>query len=276
MTSTYLPNFIHKKINALLELHIIQIKEYSETTKELLDKYFVQICAGRTRSTPETVKRSIHNYLLGKNSPKKQEQDKPLLYGAIAEFFIHLHLNTLGYKQECLFKNLEENSIKKGFDGLYSQAEDYWVMESKSGFITTVNIKHCSKVKEAYKDLGDKISGKAENVSGVPNNPWANAYNHASLRDVGSSDNLLDTLHKLQDEFTNDVFHRVEDYNVMPCSTIFLLNNTNDTLIEDLESRIVQWHQDNNLKNIRVICINFDAIQFFLDYINPENAESIC
>lgn len=36
--------------------------------------------------------------------------------GAVAEFFVHLYLNILGLKQECLFLNLEENSIKKGFD----------------------------------------------------------------------------------------------------------------------------------------------------------------
>ena len=82
-------------------------------------------------------------------------KDDTTKIGAVAEFFIHLFLRELGYKQEFLFYNLEERSIKKGFDGYFSQGETQFIVESKSGFESTRNISHKAKIKEAYNDGAD-------------------------------------------------------------------------------------------------------------------------
>ena len=62
-------------------------------------------------------------------------------------------------KQEFLFFNLEENSIKKGFDGLFSKDSETFLVESKSGTILTKGISHRTKLKTAYTD---SLSGRVD------------------------------------------------------------------------------------------------------------------
>ncbi|MFY2508239.1 hypothetical protein ACN3E9_08105 [Vibrio pectenicida] len=107
--------------------------------------------------------------------------------GAISEFFVHLYLQESGYKQEFLFFNLEEGSIKKGFDGFFSKNSDTFLLESKSGSIKSKKISHKDKLKSAYSDLENYVSGKSEKGK---NNPWKNAYNHASHIDVGTEKSI--------------------------------------------------------------------------------------
>ena len=85
-----------------------------------------------------------------------------IVKGSIAEFIVHLYLKACGFSQECLFKNLEEGSIKKGFDGYYTYSNEEWIMESKSGSIKTSGITHRAKIKEAYDDLKNKIDGESD------------------------------------------------------------------------------------------------------------------
>ncbi|NLJ18995.1 hypothetical protein [Globicatella sulfidifaciens] len=119
--------------------------------------------------------------------------------GAIAEFNIHLYLKEQGYKQACTFFNLEEGSIKKGFNSYYSRKDEEWIMESKSGKKDKNNT-HWGKVKAAYDDLKDKFRGN------VANNPWENAYNQASQIDVGTDISIRKKVKLLADNFTNKIY----------------------------------------------------------------------
>ena len=94
-------------------LTIIDIENIDDATKAVLDENFVLICEGNSGSELSTVKTRVKNLF----STKSQEW----IMGATAEFFVHLYIRLTGFKQECLFLNLEENSIKKGFDGYYSK-----------------------------------------------------------------------------------------------------------------------------------------------------------
>ena len=196
-------------INDNLQISVFEVKELNIDTQRCLDDNLIAICEGEySFSDIAIVKKRIRNLFDDKNEEWKM--------GAIAEFFIHLYMNLTGYSQDCMFFNLEENSIKKGFDGYYNLDDIHWVMESKSGSILTKNISHKSKIKEAVVDLRDKFEGRAKN------NPWQNAYNHACHCDVGTPADIRKSIKKLSEEYLSKNFHNLSDFNIIPCATIFL------------------------------------------------------
>src|SRR5690606_4526086 len=166
------------------ELHIVDIESITSDLKNCIDSKLIKICEGNVSTDLQLVKNRVIKFLTTKKGSTTE-------LGAIAEFFIHLYLNQIGFEPQFLYLNLEEGSIKKGFDGYYSHIEEEWILESKSGSISTSGISHISKVKESYTDLEEKLAGN------VKNNPWRNAYNHANLRDVGATDTVLGNIKAL-------------------------------------------------------------------------------
>lgn len=241
-------------LNNNIHLAVINIPQIDSELKILIDDNLLPICEGNSQGDIKSLKRELVQLFSTKNEDWKM--------GAIAEFFMHLYIRTKGYKQEFLYLNLEERSIKKGFDGLFSKDDDFWLMESKSGSIETKNISHKSKVKEAMKDLGNKVSGV-----GQSNNPWKNAYNHASHIDVNASDSLRTDLKKLSDSFIQGTYSNIKDFNTIPCGTIFLSGVwkvfDSKEIFQDINGIV------SNLfgKNIFVICVTQKSIDMFLDYI---------
>ncbi|MDD3225277.1 MAG: hypothetical protein PHX70_11360 [Clostridium sp.] len=239
------------------ELHAINIKEISDEFAKFIDRYFVNICEGNSESDIKIVKKRVLKFLESKSDD--------IRIGAIAEFFIHLYLNMLGYKQECKFLNLEEGSIKKGFDGYYSKSDEEWIMESKSGFSTSKGISHRNKIVEAYKDLEEKIKGKTQN------NPWMNAYNHACHRDVNTRESIVKHMKNLADDFVLDKFYDIKDFNIIPGATIFLdgtwIDNDLDKIVSDVERYILTLRY----KRIIAICCTKISVQAFIEYISKES-----
>ena len=235
-------------------LHLINIEEIDSKLTSLIDKSIVTICEGNTDTDLNIIKKRLIKLLTSKRGTY-------LEMGTIAEFYTHLYLNEIGFNQEFLFLNLEEGSIKKGFDGYYSLSNEEWIYESKSGSINTKNISHSGKIKEAYDDLKKKISGDAKN------NPWQNAYNHASHVDVGSALNVRKNLRKLSEEFIKEEYHDINDFNVIPGSTIFLEGNWESLKPADLENKIKALITTFRFKKISVVCVNKKSLDLFWDYL---------
>ena len=236
------------------ELRIIDIENIDTPLKNLLDEKFIKICEGNVSINLNGVKQRVVNYLTPKIG-------KTLEMGAIAEFFIHLHLNETGFEPQFLFFNLEENSIKKGFDGYYYHMSEEWILESKSGLSTTVGISHSNKVKESYSDLSNKLSGKTKN------NPWREAYNHASHIDVGADASVRTNIKKFSDAFDNKVFFKIDDFNIIPGSTIFLNGSWSATDCNALEIEIEDAISKFNFKKIKIICVTKKSLKLFWDYL---------
>lgn len=241
-------------INDKTKLSIIDIPELNENLINLIDNHIVEICEGKSENSIGNVKLRIINLFKNKSDDWKM--------GAIAEFFTNLYIRTQSYKQEFLYFNLEEKSIKKGFDGLFSKDEKYWLMESKSGSIDTQNITHKSKIKEAIKDLSNKISGKTNN------NPWQNAYSHTSHRDIVVSDTLRAELKKLKNDFEKKLYSKIEEFNIIPSGTIFLNGtwqdlNANNKILKDIQS----IQSDIIGKDIFIVCMTQNTINMFIDYL---------
>lgn len=248
-------NIIDKDIDKHIHLSIVDIPQIDSDTREIIDDNLVAICEGDSDGNIHTVKTELIQLFENKTEDWKM--------GAIAEFFVHLFIRSKSYKQEFLYRNLEEESIKKGFDGLFSKNGVFWLVESKSGSINTKNISHKSKIKEAMNDLRNKIAG-----IGQSNNPWRNAYNHASHIDVKASDSLRKNLKKLSDDFTKKTYGKIEDFNIIPCGTIFL----NGTWKQFDSNEIFQDINDSRSslygKNILVVCMTQTTIDMFINYIN--------
>lgn len=251
--------FIHNtyKINDNTTLTIVEINSIDKNFKTILDDHFVSICEGQlSLSDLYTVKKSVIDLY--------KDKDEKWVLGATAEFFVHLILKLLKFRQECMFLNLEEKSIKKGFDGLYSNNDTIWIMESKSGKTNNIQKFHVNKLKLALKDLEDKISGSG-------NNPWRNAYSHAGHIDVGTTQNIIEKIKILSNNYINKIYHSIEEFNLIPCATMFLLNGWNPPRHSNILKEINAILKKIKYKEIHLICITQKSIDLFMSYINMEN-----
>ena len=238
------------KIDDERNIFIITISEISEELKTQLDKYICRIWAGKNEEDIKHVKKEILEYITKKDRKKQ--------IGAIAEFFIHLFLNYKGYTPYCLFQNLEENSLKKGFDGYFSFEDQEWIVESKS--TEDSSVKHHEKVSEAYNDLNNKITGRTKN------NPWKNAYNHACNINILAPENVRKQLDNLSKEFIDKKFHKLSEYNIIPCSTKFI--EERDIERSDIvHNTVLEKINSFEFNKISAICMNNGAEQFFMEYL---------
>lgn len=249
------------KINERILLSIIDIQDLNNDIIKILDENFVSICEGNSGSKLEIVKQRVIDLFSTKN--------RDWILGATAEFFIHLYIRINGYKQECMYLNLEENSIKKGFDGFYSKNNETWLMESKAGSIDSKNITHSGKVILAMNDLTKKVSGNDKTGKrGKPNNPWQEAYAHAGHCDIGTAKEIRSSLKALADKFVIGKYKTIEEFNTMPCGTIFLSRIWKQFDHENIKETINQLENKLLGKQVHVICVTNKSVTLFIDYIN--------
>ena len=229
---------------------IIDVDE--EFVQEQIAENIVSICEGNSETDLETIKIKLKDYL----GPKKIRTRR----GAIAEFYIHLFLKSLGYKQHCLFLNLEENSIKKGFDGYYIFNGEEWIVESKSG----VNVTHKSKIEEAYGDLKEKLTTKSKN------NPWENAYNHAAHAAIGAKKPILKRLKALSNNYVKNIHLPLTEFCLMPCGTVFNHDASSNEVKDAIYNSIKDTTNSMKYKKICIIAISNRAYNAFLEFIGLE------
>ena len=240
-------------INSKLIVYAINIKEINESLEGYIDNQLINICLGKRRTELQTVKIRFLEYLEAK-------KDSNLLTGSTSEFFVHLFLSLIAFKQEFLYFNLEENSIKKGFDGYYTKNQEEWILESKSTL--QKDIKHKSLVNKAYNGLKDKIEGIDHD-----NNPWEEAYNHASHKNVNASNSLIDKLGELSDLYTNKTYGQISDYNIMTASTIFLEEDWEEIEVSHLKKIMEKNFCNKKFNKNIVICLNKKSLNHLKEYL---------
>lgn len=236
-----------------ITIYAVNIEDMDDAFQMFIDENLVSICKGKRNIKIETVKTQFRKYLETKNKSN-------LLTGSVSEFFIHLFLRTQNFKQEFLYFNLEENSIKKGFDGYYSKNNMDWILESKS--TTTVTEKHKSIIGIAYNGIKNKIEGKDSK-----NNPWEEAYNHARHSDVNTGKSLTDKLSALSELYTVEKYGMIEEFNIMTSSTIFLEEHWQNIDVKELKYDIEHYLKDKKFKSIILICLNKKSLNLLLDYL---------
>ncbi len=242
----------HKIYEITDDITAIVLDIDEENVQEIIANNVVSICEGSAETDLETIKIKLKDYL----KPKTIKQKR----GAIAEFYVHLFLKSLGYKQNFLFLNLEENSIKKGFDGYYTYNCDEWIVESKSGINTT----HQNKIKEAYSDLEKKLTTKEKN------NPWENAYNHAAHIAVAAEKTIIEKLKKLSNDYIKNIHLPLTDFNLMPCGTVFDHDASTDVIKNTIFEQVKTAIDSMKYKKLCVIAISNRSYNAFLKFIGLE------
>jgi len=196
-------------------LHVLSLEKLDDDFFEILDKEIIKICFGKTPRDLSAVKKRVLK-LINKGGNFKK--------GIVSELLMILYLTSKGYKQEFLFLNLEEESFKKGLDGLYSKNNKHYVFESKSGDRITKKSKtqfFNDKIKLALKGLENSTTGKNENT-------WNNALSHVQLASDDKA--LIDKIISLADDLENEKFEKFEKekFNVIPAGTLFFDNCLTD------------------------------------------------
>lgn len=232
-------------------IHFLKIDNLNDNFQSLIDTYIVSICDSEDDTPIDVIKTELRTFFHSK--------DINTTMGAVAEFIVHLYLKTIGYNQECLYRNLEENSIKKGFDGYYSFSNEEWIMESKSGSINTKGITHKGKIKEAYNDLKNKLEGKGTN------NPWKNALNHAKV--VGASTDIIKNIKTLSLNYVKNTYPDISTLNIIPASTIFHEKGCDVKNVSANHDDIVSIIETIEFRQINAICINKKSLAAFVKFL---------
>ena len=116
---------------------ICHITDLSDDLKVLIRKHLSTICHGSHVS--DYLKNPLYNYRSTINSfiERYEKKDDKTQKGMIGEFLSHIIITSLfdEYVITSAFFNLEEKSIKKGFDLLLFNTADstVWITEVKSG-----------------------------------------------------------------------------------------------------------------------------------------------
>lgn len=231
------------------QVYYIDIDSIDDALKNIIDNYIVKICYGTPDFTVNKAKKYIREFISTEDENRRK--------GAVAEFFLHIFLCQMDYKQKCTFKNLEENSPKKGFDGVYADSDNnIWYMESKSGGAESTT--HKDKVEEAYRDLKDKFSGTTKN------DPWINAYYH--VKAVDADESLLDKFRKYSDDFDKKIGHSINDFSIIPCGTVVTDSITmfdGDSITES----VFNYFNGKDYDKLIAICVTQRAMSEFVDYL---------
>lgn len=249
------------KITNNITLHVLNIEIYSLRLKKYMESSIFQIWNGDCEEIDnfeqdiDITKKELMNLIATKSSVQQ--------VGIVSEFICHLYLRANKFHQHFLFRNLEEKGMKKGFDGLYLNDEKFYIYESKSSLSSTKDATHNKNISEAYNDIRKKIEG-----TNIQNDPWRNAYNHASLRSINYNENISKTLKQLSKDYVKKKYSKIGEYNLIPSSTIYLDNRYCDINRIDLKAKIESLTTSYLYKSMEIICINKRSVQQFIDYLN--------
>jgi len=233
-------------------LYIINVKVIHPTLRRFMDRNIGELAFGEHAGDLKRVKKRLRQFL----TPKKGTVHE---IGAIAEFFVHLFLIYRRLTPRFIAANLEEGSLKKGFDGLYSYLDEEWLCESKSGSLTSANVTHARKVKEAYRGLEKKLAGEDAN------NPWMNVLRHAKI--VSSEATLLKKIQKLSERYEDGDNLTIGESFIIPCATV-CLDGEPDVHHYLIENQVKSAIASFSYKGIRIICITKESVAAFWAYLN--------
>lgn len=159
---------------------LCHISNFSDELKQALKNHLTRICHGETHSTSGY---AMYRYKPTVEAFLERYEKKPIKTqkGMIGEFLSHIIINELfdDFETASPYFNLEEKSIKKGFDLLLYSTSDHkiWITEVKSGGLRKGKDENATTqilLNTAYNDLKTRLN---ENEI----NHWANAMNAASV-----------------------------------------------------------------------------------------------
>jgi hypothetical protein len=232
-------------------VYISKIDEISDFDSQFLMEFIVEIVNGRgSYDKPD----EVLSFLINRFDVTK---DKNKSHGYIAELLSCCILRSNDFTQEYCCQNLEENSIKKGFDGIYLKNNELYILESKSSYsLNQHNDEHNKTVNKAFMDIEKRFT------SGSTNNPWANAVHHAKV--ARSDESLVKQLSELKSRWANGDLGNKEQNNIILSSTIF-----SETIFEKTSDYkyIGEMLKKHNVKNEIVLLSELKSSNVITDYL---------
>lgn len=246
---------------------LCHISDLSTELQVLLRNNLTMICYGISSASSD---KKMYNY---KNTLKEflaryENKTDYIKKGMIGELLVHLIINTFftEYSVASPFFNLEERSIKKGFDVILTSKADntIWITEVKSGELhskknaneTTIDLLNTAK-----NDLYERLNTENHSL-------WLNAINDAKCAYDKYSD-LKKAVVDILEQYGDDSIDSPTGSNQIQAFLISsLFASLNDPVIE---SNIKDRHQlIKSEKGFKAICIlsiqknTYDKVYQFL------------
>lgn len=236
-----------------IEILVANIDNLSQDEKDFIKSNLVEIAKGSGSTySVNTIANKLYSNLFNKDGSLKSDD---IISGFGAEFFLICILKDNNFEQCFCFRNLEENSAKKGFDGVYQKDGEVWISESKSSYArATHNNSHKTTIKRAYDGINNQLLGRTSN------DPWENAANHALSSK--SSTTLVAELEKLSEDYIDGNYKQVSDCNLIIGSTVI------DVDIGKTDGDIKNFYNyisNHKALNEKIIAINLSKKDIFID-----------
>ncbi|MGY4796774.1 hypothetical protein ACVNNN_17390 [Lysinibacillus fusiformis] len=248
--------------NEKLSIHFIQLEGLNEIMIEYLNENLKKVCKGENYENEiKFVKIQLKKFFKNKDENK--------IHGSLGELFAHLYLNSIDFQPKFMFLNLEENSLKKGFDGFFYKDDKIWLLDSKSGKYDTQNISHRGKILEAFRSLKSQVKGETSN------NPWENAYSHANSRDINSTQTLLKAIRGFSNDYELEEYIELKNQNIILASTIYWYDTWDEKEFTELLSQLDKIENNIEYSNLVIFCSNQKSYKDFFDYLEEEENATV-
>ena len=249
---------------------LCRIENFSEEMQKLLREHLSYICYGISSAASGKKIYSYKSTLIEfrKRYENKSENTK---MGMLGELLIHLIVRTFfdEYIVASPFFNLQERSIKKGFDVVLSSksGQDIWLIEIKSGELhvnkgcteTTIDLINTAKY-----DLIKRLNNENHSL-------WINAVADAKYVFDNNQDSkkmIVDLLEKYC-EFSNDEKVVSNKINVFLSSSLF--SNLKDNIDEiKIRERYATINKENIFKSVYILSIHKETFTKLINFIECE------
>lgn len=249
------------------EYSIYYIKNLSDEVKKKISDELVALCYGEKHRNSPLNSRSFKATLgeLLDRYPDSSDKRK----GFIGELLLNIIIrHYLDYSVVSPFFNMEEKSVKKGFDIILfdDKNQTTWITESKAGEVTTthptIDKKIEDRIDQARLDLINRLNDENNTI-------WQNALNNI---DVSMHDgNEKDIVQSILDGGRSSSISN--DKNVILGGIVF--HSTKTSFLENtISKKTKQIINQKNFSQVRVIAIQketyFKVYQYLKDFTKGE------
>jgi len=250
---------------------VCRIVNFSDELKREIRDRLSAICHGPDAVTNDSVYASYKNTLkeFNKRYSSKPEKTKK---GMVGELLTHILLFSTNsdFEPANPFFNMEEGSIKKGFDIVVfdRKLNEMWISEVKSGNAGTkkANSFNNSLLNTAKNDLKTRFGENETNL-------WLNATNGAKIALSGGK--VKDRINQILEECYQEAVDEEQDStskNVILISVTY--KSTSDPVtIEEVTKRGEKINGDKVFRNVIVFSIQKETYQRVAEFLETEAKE---
>lgn len=239
---------------------ILEIRELSDELKRKIKEQLVEICHGEYGLTSGV---KYHSYdetlmeLVNYRIPNRRNG----AIGAMGELLLNVLIREFtDMRIVSPFFNLEERSVKKGFDIIAVDShKDLWIIESKAGrlgiHLTNSTDKVCERLQVAKNDLDRRLNEDNSQL-------WLNAIN--SVRSALDDNSEKKTIVNILNDSSNSCLS--DNKNVVLGGTVFSVFDSviDEVRLEELYKSILD---SRKFLKLRLIAIQKATYQAIIEYL---------